>query len=242
MRLPVERPATLYVNDEELVTLQATPSHLDDWAVGFLRGEGLLGSLDEIGRMAVDEDRGLVWVDLPRLGGLPDAGARKRYLTAGCGRGVTFSSLRDALQLRPLEQPIRVRLEDLLAWAREMQRMAPLYAETGGVHSAALRHLGTGEMIVREDIGRHNALDKVIGAAFRAGWDFRQVVAITSGRISYEAAAKLGRAGIAVGASLTAATDQAVRLADHLGIELVGYARSPHRAVVYTRSGRLIPA
>lgn len=242
MGLPVERPATLYVNDEELVTLQATPSHLDDWAVGFLLGEGLLTALEEIRRLSVDEDRGLVWADLPGLQSLPDAGVRKRYLTAGCGKGVTFSSLRDALQLRPVEQPLQVRLPELLSWVREMQRMAPLYAETGGVHSAALKHLGTGELLVREDIGRHNALDKAIGAAFRAGWDLRQVVALTSGRISYEATAKLGRAGIAVAASLTAATDQAVRLANYLGMELVGYVRSPRHAVVYTQSGRLISA
>lgn len=238
--MPVERPATLYVNDEELVTLQTTPSHLDDWAVGFLFGEGLIRDLSGISRLSVDEDRGLIWVDLPGLSELPDAGGRKRYLTAGCGKGVTFSSLKDALQLQRVEQELQVRVEELLQWVKELQQQSPLYAETGGVHGAGLKHLGTGDLLVREDIGRHNALDKVIGAAVRAGWDLTQVVALTSGRISYEAATKMGRAQIAIGASLTAATDQAVRLAAHLGMELVGYSRSPKHLVVYTRNGRLI--
>lgn len=237
--MPVERPATLYVNDEELVTLQATPSHLDDWALGFLFGEGLVREYKEISKLSVDEDRGLIWVDIPGLSALPDSGARKRYLTAGCGKGVTFSSLKDALQLKKVDHPLTVSLEELMAWVKEMQQNTPLYAETGGVHAAGLKNLATGEMIIREDIGRHNAVDKAVGAAFRAGWDFTRVAAVTSGRISYEAASKMGRAGIAVGASLTAATDQAVRLASHLGMDLVGYARSPKHLVVYTSGARI---
>jgi len=237
--LPVERPATLYLNDEELVTLQATPAALDDWAVGFLYGEGLIRDLSAITRLSVDEDRGLIWVDIP---GAPDlgSGGRQRYLTTGCGKGVTFSSLKDAMMLKPVQHGLAVTVADLLTWVKDMQGNTPLYAETGGVHAAALKHVGTGALIVREDIGRHNALDKAIGAALRAGWRFDQVVAVTSGRISYEAASKMGRVGIAVGASLTAATDQAVRLARHLGMDLAGYARSPRHLVVYTEGKRLI--
>lgn len=243
--MPVERPATLYVNDEELVTLQTTPSHLDDWAIGFLFGEGLIREMAEISRLAVDQERGLIWADLPGLDALPDAGRRKRYLTAGCGKGITFSSLKDALSLRKVDHSLRVELADLLLFMKQMQANTPLYAETGGVHAAGIKQVETGELIVREDIGRHNALDKAIGAAFRQGWDFARCVALTSGRVSYEASSKMGRAGIAVGASLTAATDQAVRLASHLGMELVGYARSPRHLVIYTSgdrlSGRFVP-
>lgn len=234
--MPVERPVTLYLNDEELATLQATPADLEDWATGFLLGEGLIHRLGDIRKLSLDEDRGLIWVDLPE-GNAP--GRRQRYLTAGCGKGVTFSSVKDAMMLRPLQHDLMVSLEDLLGWVREMQANCPLYAETGGVHGAGLKNTATGELIVREDVGRHNAMDKAIGAALKAGWDFSRVVAVTSGRISYEAAAKMGRVGIGVGASLTAATDQAVRLALHLGMELVGYARSPKHIVVYTAGNRM---
>lgn len=238
--MPVERPVTLYLNDEELVTLQMTPSQLDDWVTGFLFGEGLIHSLADLRHLSVDEDRGLIWVDLTSGLGELEAGGRKRYLTAGCGKGVTFSSLKDAMQLKPIQHDLKVEVGSLLTWIREMQANTPLYAETGGVHAAGLKHVGTLELIVREDVGRHNALDKAIGAALRADWPFDRVVALTSGRISYEAASKLGRVGIGVGASLTAATDQAVRLARHLGIDLVGYVKSPKHMVVYTAGHRLI--
>ncbi len=239
LTMPVERPVTLYLNDEELVTLQCTPGDLHDWAVGFLFGEGLIAGPGEIHKLTVEEDRGLVWVDLPADTAW-DASRRKRYLTAGCGKGVTFSSLKDAMGLKPVSSDLRVELLALIDWVKEMQANCPLYAETGGVHGAGLKHVSSGQMIIREDVGRHNALDKAIGAAVRAGWNLGEVVAVTSGRISYEAASKLARAGIAVGASLTAATDQAVRLATHLGIDLVGYARIPKHAAVYTPGRRIV--
>lgn len=236
--LPVERPATLYVNDQELVTLQTTPADLVDWAVGFLYGEGLIQSMDQLQSVSADEDRGLIWVD---VAGAASPERRQRYLTAGCGKGVTFSSLKDAMLLKPITHDVRVPAGSLLVWIKELQASAALYAETGGVHGAGLKHVDTGALLVREDIGRHNALDKVIGAALRAGWNLERTVALTTGRISYEAATKLARVGIGVGASLTAATDQAVRLASHLGMDLVGYARSPKHMVVYTSGARVSP-
>lgn len=236
--MPVERPVTLYLGDEELMTLQCTPGDLEDWAAGFLYGEGLIQGMADIRRLTVEEDRGLVWVELAG-GGEAAPGRRQRYLTAGCGKGVTFSSLKDAMQLKPVTHELTVGSEQLIEWVKAMQANCPLYAETGGVHAAALVDTATGAMLIREDVGRHNAMDKAIGAALRAGWQFERCIAVTSGRISYEAASKLGRARIAVAASLTAATDQAVRLARHLGMDLVGYARSPKHVVVYTEGRRI---
>jgi len=236
--MPVERPVTLYLGDEELMTLQCTPGDLEDWAAGFLYGEGLIQGMADIRRLTVEEDRGLVWVELA-AGGEAAPGRRQRYLTAGCGKGVTFSSLKDAMLLRPVAHELSATTDQLINWVKQMQANCPLYAETGGVHAAALVDTDSGAMLIREDVGRHNAMDKAIGAALRAGWQYERCVAVTSGRISYEAASKLGRARIAVAASLTAATDQAVRLARHLGMDLVGYARSPKHVVVYTEGRRI---
>lgn len=243
---PVERPTVLELNGGPLVTLQTTPVALDDWALGFLFAEGIVTGPGAIEHLTVEPDgaaplsvaglpvpAALVRVEArPVPGWRPDLAGR-RYLTSGCGRGVTFSSVFDAMSLRPVRRQVAPGRDDLAAFAARMQAAAQLYEATGGMHSAALVRLVDGEMVVREDIGRHNAADKAIGAALRRGWDPAGLVFLTSGRISYEMCAKLGRFGVAVGASLTAATDLAVRLAARLGITLVGYL-GRRRPVVYT--------
>ncbi len=239
--MPVERPVTLYWNDTELVTLQATPAALDDWAVGFLFTEGLIRTRADILRLAVEEEKGLVWVDTdPTLPVQPDLGSR-RYLTSGCGKGVTFSSVKDVMLLQPVTHDLQVSQGQLAEWMQRMHRQTPLYAETGGMHAVAAAHTATDELVVREDIGRHNAVDKTIGAILKLGWAPAAVVLLTSGRISYEMCAKLARYGVGVGASRTAATDQAYRLAVRMGIDLVGYLRGPRQMTVYTEGRRIRP-
>ncbi len=237
LNAPREYPTTLYLNDAELLTIQTTPVDLQDWAWGFMFAEGLIREPGAIKRVVVDEDRGVVWVDAPGVKP-PDPDMDKRYITSGCGKGVTFTSIKDATQLRPLTSDLKVTLEQLQDWIRRMNEQTPLFDVSGGMHHATVVPVETGEMKVREDIGRHNAVDKAIGAAARAGWDLRRCVILTSGRISYEMCSKMGRCGLVIGATRTAVTDMAVRLANNLGIELVGYVRG-NKAVVYTQGVRI---
>lgn len=230
--MPSERPTRLLVNGEELLKIQATPISLDDWAVGFLFTEGIIHSPGDLLSLEVAASDIRVEVSPERLASreLP----RTRYLTSGCGKGVTFSSVKDALLRQPVQHDLQVTRQQLLTWMKQVQRQTPLYQESGGMHAAAAVKVPTGEMLVREDIGRHNAVDKAIGASLKAGWDPCGVVILTTGRISYEMCSKLARYGVAVGASLTAATDQASRMAVKLGIDLVGYTRSLAKMVLYT--------
>lgn len=239
--MPMERRTRLVLNGQDLLTIQASPVHLYDWAVGFLYTEGFIRSTAEIHALTVDEAAAEVHAEIaPNL--LEDRDlAGQRYLTSGCGKGVTFSSIKDAMTLTPIRHGLVLDTPRLVSWMRFMQRQTPLYEESGGMHAAAAVHVGTGEMLVREDIGRHNAVDKALGAALQAGFAGEQTVLLTTGRISYEMCAKLARYGIAVGASLTAATDQAIRLANRLGIDLVGYAKREDKLVLYTE-GRHIEA
>lgn len=237
--MPSERKTVLYLNGAELLRIQATPANLDDWAVGFLFSEGIISGITEVRSLAVNTASAEIKVEVDPASLPEEAVSAKRYLTSGCGKGVTFSSLKDAMSLRPVDHDLGVGRVQLVAWIKSMQRQSPLYAETGGMHAAAAVHVPSGEVLVREDIGRHNAVDKAIGAALRAGWALSDCALLTTGRLSYEMCAKLGRAGIGVGASLSAATDQAIRLADRLRIDLAGYARTPDRLVVYTHSGRI---
>jgi FdhD protein len=228
---PMERPTTIYLNDSEWLTVQTTPVDLHDWAVGYLYGEGVIDRPADIARLVVDEDRGLVWVDL--ADGRRTAGAA----TAPGGRpdkpGVTPA------HLAPVARGPQVPVESLLPWMQEMLAAAHLYQATGGMHVACAIRLDTGERLLREDIGRHNAVDKVLGAALQAGWPGAQTAVLTSGRISFEMCTRLARFGAGLGVSRTAATDQACQLAAELGIELAGYVRSAPSVVIYTDSHRI---
>lgn len=237
--MPSERKTALYLNGTELLRIQTTPVHLDDWAVGFLYTEGIIGDPSDLLLLGVDPAALVVRAEVdPDL--LPDQELTgKRYLTSGCGKGVTFSSVKDAMQLQPVRPGVGASRLQLSTWIKQMQRQTPLYAETGGMHAAAVLHVPTQALLVREDIGRHNAADKAIGAALKEGWPPEELVLLTTGRISYELCAKLGRTGIGLCASLTAATDQAIRLAQQLSIDLAGYAKSPEKLVVYTAGHRI---
>lgn len=237
--MPNERRTTLLLNGAELLTVQTTPVHLEDWAVGFLYTEGFIHSPADIAALTLDQPGARVTVTIA-----PDKIAAlemptQRYLTSGCGKGVTFSSIKDAMLLHPVRHGLTVTPGQLLTWIRQMQRQSPLYSESGGMHAAAVVHTETEEMIVREDIGRHNAVDKAIGAALKAGWPPDRAVLLTSGRISYEMCSKLARFGAGVAASLTAATDQAIRLANRLSIDLVGYVRKEEKMLLYTEGRRI---
>lgn len=217
--MPVERPTTVYLEDQEWLTAQTTPVNLDDWAVGYLFGEGMIGGPGDLERLATDEERGLVWAD------------RRRPVPASVAGGeLTFA---------PVTHGLQVRKGQLVQWVQDMLGAAQLYAESRGIHAAMAVRADTDERILREDIGRHNAVDKVIGACLRAGWPADQVVILTSGRISYEMCTRLARFGAGIGVSRTAATDQAYELAMGCGIELVGYARRSDSLIVYTEGRRI---
>lgn len=214
-RMPVERPTTIYLNDQEWATVQTTPVDLEDWATGYLFGEGVVSYPEAVTGLVVDEDRGLVWIDLAP--GTEPAG-----------------------EFAPVQHDLQVSPQRLLQWMSKMLGGASLYTQWKGIHAASAVRVDTGEQLIREDIGRHNAVDKAIGACLRQGWPPDQVVLLTSGRISYEMCTRLARFGAAVGVSRTAATDQAYYLAMQLGIELVGYVRTLGSLTVYTEGTRIM--
>lgn len=235
---PVEFPVTLHVNDEELLTIQLTPVHLEDWTVGFLFGEGMITRPDEVKKIVIDESQGLIWAEIEGGVKRQSAEERKRFLTSGCGKGVTFSSVRDAFSLKPVSPGIVVTQEFLVNSMRHMYKEAALYQETGGMHAAMVAST-LGPLIVREDIGRHNAVDKALGVALKMGLDPTGLAVMTTGRISYEMVAKVARFGASMVVSRTAATDQAVRLASRLGIEVIGYVRG-QMIQIFTEGSRVI--
>jgi FdhD protein len=232
-----EFPLTIILNNQELVTLLCSPANLKYLAVGFLFSEGLLKSKDEVKKIVVDDRRGVVRVETDVDKALANDALFQRFITSGCGRGASFYGAADAQGQGKVESNIEISTFEVLALANEFQHRSQIYRATGGVHSAAL--CDTRNIIVfSEDIGRHNALDKIFGECILNDITTDDHLIITSGRVSSEILLKVVKRNIPIIVSKSAPTDLGVRLADDLGVTLVGFVRGK-RMNVYTHAGRI---
>jgi len=218
-----EFPLTIILNDRELVTLLCTPRDLKYLAVGFLASEGLLTGKEDIKKLLIDETRGVARVETVE----DKASAEevfKRFISSGCGRGASFYSATDVQNQARIESSLKVSIRDILALVTEFQHHSEVYRATGGVHSAAL--CDTKRLIIfSEDIGRHNAIDKIFGQCLLEDIPTDDHIVITSGRISSEILLKVARRNVPIIVSKSAPTNLGVRLANDLGMTLLGFVR-----------------
>ncbi len=234
---PDEYPVTLFLNGYEVAVFQLTKQDLEDWTYGYLFSEGFIQSPEDIKSIFINEEMGSINVLLKFELDTDQWFSKKKHYTAGCGRGVTFFSMTDVKNFAQVRSNKRYALSYLLKKRSEFAQNTPLYLETGGMHGACIIN-ENGEIIVREDIGRHNAVDKIIGYALRKGLQPDRLVLLTTGRVSYEMLSKAAKFGFSVIGSRTAATRQAVQLANFLNIEVVGYLRGK-MSIIYTSKGRV---
>ncbi len=249
--VPVEEEITLYVNAQPLVRLMCTPTLMEELALGFLFNERLIESLDEVVVIELcGTGRGVdVWlthdVESPQL----------RTITSGCSGGTTFAAPwggpgvvgqpppphgRHPTEVmngehHRIESNLRVTPQQVAMLMEELLDAAILYHRSGGVHTAALvagqspvgATATTGEQLicVAEDVGRHNALDKITGAGLRQGWPMHEHVLLTTGRVSSEMVNKAARMRIPIVISRTSPTSLSIQLAQAWGITLIGYTR-----------------
>jgi FdhD protein len=232
-----EFPLTIILNNRELVTLLCSPTNLKYLAVGFLFSEGLLKSKDEIKKIIVDDRRGVVRVETEGDEELAGDALFKRFITSGCGRGASFYIAADARDPVKVESRVEISTPEVLALVNEFQHHSQVYRATGGVHSAALcdkRDI----LVFNEDIGRHNAIDKIFGQCILNDLATDGHIIITSGRISSEILLKVARRNVPIIVSKSAPTGLGVRLAGDLGLTLVGFVRGK-RMNVYTHTERI---
>ncbi len=219
-----EFPLTIFLNGEQLVTVLCSPGELEALAVGFLYSEGMIRTKQEITAITLDAERGIVRI---RTAGDKKADGKlfmKRVLTTGCGRGMAFYSYADLDRKKKVLSDLKVTPEEVLSLSRRFQGASELYKSTHGVHSAAL--CDRQEVLVfAEDIGRHNAVDKVLGRCLLEGIPVSDRILVSSGRTSSEILFKASGSGIPVLISKSAPTDMGVELARELGITLVGFVR-----------------
>jgi len=218
-----EVPLTLVANDLEIATLACTPTQVKEFAVGFLHTAAFIRAAADMLSFTCNEKTWTVWVELAVA---PDPKMLfKRLYTSGCGKGVMYSNEVEITARRAVDNAFRVRAESIHAAARWLQTASPLHKRTGGTHTAALSENGEIPRLVCDDIGRHNAVDKVIGMALLCGVDLSATVLVTTGRVSSEIVHKAKRSGIPMLMSQGAPTHQAVLLSREMKLTLVGFAR-----------------
>lgn len=234
-----EAPLTIFVNDIELVTLLYSPVNPKDLAVGFLYSEGIISSIDDIVRMSLNESKGIVWITLREgVSFSVEDFHRGRAVTSGCAKGQTFSHLTDKLDLPAIDSQVRFSVDILYQLIKQMQHLSTIFEQTGCVHVAAL--FGETEvLVVREDIGRHNAVDKVIGHTLIQNIDCSDKAMLVSGRLSSEMVLKAARRQIPILISRSAPTSSALKIADEAGMTLIGFARG-QRMNIYSHPYRVI--
>jgi len=232
-----ERPLTIILNNQELVTLLCSPSELKYLAIGFLSSEGLVKGKDDIKKVLVDDRRGIVRVETEDEQEFADELIFKRFITSGCGRGATFYNAADVQGEIKVESQTEISVTEILALTKEFLRHSQMYKETGGVHSAALCNPAS-ILVFADDIGRHNAIDKIFGQCLLEDIPADEHIIISTGRISSEMLLKVAKKNIPIVISKSAPTALGVRLADELGITLIGFVRG-QRMNVYTNDWRI---
>lgn len=237
-----EVPVALQYNGAPHAVMMATPADLEDFARGFAVTEGIVATADEIGAIIVAPalPQGLtVTVQIPthRVEALAE---RSRSLTGRTGCGLCGAQIL-AEAIRPTPRVPAGRSARRSAVVRALAALTdaqPLNARTGATHAAAFADAQGHLLAVREDVGRHNALDKLIGHLIATGVDTTLGFAVITSRASYEMVQKAAVAGIPMLVAISAPTAFAVRLAEEAGMTLVAFAR-PDRQVTYTCPGRL---
>ena len=236
-RVAVETPVALVYNGEPHAVMMASPTDLEDFLLGFSLTEGIVASPDELALVErLVTERGVSLQALIPHARLEALRERRRSLAGRSGCGLCgIESLAAALPRPPRVggggRHAASDIADALARLAESQ---PLNRASGGVHAAA--YAARDALVVREDVGRHNAVDKLVGALARA--PAGEGVLVVTSRASYEIVLKAAMAGIAVVAAVSAPTDLAIRVAGEAGITLVAFARGGSMNV-YTGAERI---
>jgi len=231
-----EVPFTIVANDVEVATMLCTPTHLNELVHGFLHSSGFIKSASEVHRCNIDTKRWMARVDIEHT---PDTSiVDKRLLTPGCGKGVMYANATELSARLPIESKLSIASKQISDIAHWLQHVSPLYRSTGGIHAAALSIAGETPTDCIDDIGRHNAVDKVIGRGLIDAVDFSACIIVTSGRVSSEILHKSKRCGCPAIIARGAPTHQTVLRARDMGVTIIGFARGGEFRV-YSREERI---
>jgi FdhD protein len=229
-----------------LVNIICLNKDLKELAAGFLFSIGIINTIDDISKIKIDQVEGKVYVELEKsldLSKILEMNPVSRVIDTTCGipspwRNLIKEKLIETEDILNLNTQFVVSSELIFSSLIEMQKNTHLFRETGGCHGAAIFDLEGNLVAVSEDIGRHNAIDKVIGTLLLKKEPFNNKILTSTGRLTGDSVLKAVRAQIPIVASLSAAIDSGIRLASSYGITLIGFARGK-RMNIYTNPKRI---
>ncbi|SFB72279.1 formate dehydrogenase accessory sulfurtransferase FdhD [Tropicimonas isoalkanivorans] len=231
-----ERPLTIFLNSQEIVTAMTIGDYPDYLALGFLRNQGMLLNDDTVTGVDYDEELETVVVRTARETSYEDK-VRKKTRTSGCAVGTVFGDMMEGLEGLRLPAA-EVRTSWLYALAKEINTTPSLYLEAGAIHGTVLCQRER-PLVYMEDVGRHNAVDKIAGFMFRHGVTPEDKILYTTGRLTSEMVIKTAQMGIPVLVSRSGFTAWGVEIARRVGLTLVGRMRG-QRFVCLSGEERLI--
>jgi FdhD protein len=233
-----EHPLTLYVDKRELVTLMTLGAAPEALAIGFLRNQRLVESIEEIASVQVDWEVNAVVVTTHH--GLQDLEARteKRTATTGCGQGTVFGDLMADIESIRLDDHMRLGEETLFGLLNAVRVHESIYKQAGAVHGCALAH-GADILTFVEDVGRHNAVDAIAGWMWLEGIEGRDKIFYTTGRLTSEMVIKAAQMQIPVLVSRSGLTKMGHEVASQVGITMIGRAVGKHY-LLFTGEHRLV--
>ncbi|MEI3597473.1 MULTISPECIES: formate dehydrogenase accessory sulfurtransferase FdhD [unclassified Oceanobacillus] len=235
--IAAEFPLTLMLDGHEFATIVCSPGQLEDLVVGFLASEGVIRTAAEIKEIQVDVYTGFSHIALHKPVQPDQFDHSSRMIGSCCGKSRQFYFKSDARVAKTITSELEVTVDQCMRLMKGLMNSSPEFERTGGVHNAALA-TPTDLLFTRTDIGRHNALDKVFGAMLQGNIPARGKLVVFSGRVSSEVLLKISKMGIGIILSKSAVTDLAVKLADELGITVIGFLRGD-RMNIYTRPDRV---
>jgi len=233
----VERPLTLYLNKREIVTMMTIGDYPEYLAVGYLANQNMLLADDEITAVEYLDDIETVIVRTARETDFEDK-LRKKTLTSGCAQGTVFGDVMEKFESVTLPADMRIKTSWLYALTKTVNTTPSLYLEAGAIHGCVLCQQDQ-PLLFMEDVGRHNAVDKIAGYMYLNGMSGADKIFYTTGRLTSEMVIKTVQMGIPILVSRSGFTAWGVDLARQVGLTLIGRARG-HRFVALAGENRII--
>lgn len=243
----IESPIDIFVNSEPLVNIICLNKDIKELAIGFLFSIGIIDGMKDINIIKVNNLKGKVYVELVESKDFDSVNLEitpvSRVIDTTCGipspwRKLIKEKLIEIEDILEFETNFFTSSELIFSIMIEMQKNTHLFRDTGGCHGAAIFDLNGSLITVKEDIGRHNAIDKVIGALLLKNVAFKNKILTTTGRLTGDSVLKAVRAHIPIVSSLSAAVESGISLANTYGITLIGFTRGK-RMNIYTHPKRI---